>query len=468
MQYILIYIIHEYFSGTLFCVKHSFIQFTTEGSLSNMGLHYTRKRHHILPWWQKEVIWKHILFFSNSAILGNMLQQLYNTVDSIVVGNFLGSEALAAVGSSSSLIMLLISFSMGALPVPVSLSPSLSVHRIKRNPMSPYILHWQLHWSSALSWPLPVLFCLRRFFAGWAHQKKLCLNPSLICGFISQAWSSVFFIIWQVAFLNAVGNSKRALLYLAIASFTNIILDLLFIPVLKMGIAGAAIATDISQLLSAVLCMLYLMRVNESYKVVLRKIRIHKTVAIRIIQVGVPTAIQNTVISFANVLVQASVNSYGALAWRDLRHISRSTDLTFCPSWVSVWQLLLFPDRITEPAIWSVCGKACGSLLPWVLFTVSASAVSCYCLHIRWSVSFPKIRRLSNWCKSMLLSSAHFISCWPLCMDWQAPSAESENLFRQWSLSCSHSVFTAWSGSGWQYHIFQPLMVYTWYIRFPG
>ena len=81
-----------------------------------------------------------------------------------------------------------------------------------------------------------------------------------------------------------------------------------------MGIAGAAIATDISQVLSAVLCMLYLIRVDESYKVTLRKIRIYKEVAVRIIQVGVPTAIQNTVISFANVLVQSSVNSYGALA----------------------------------------------------------------------------------------------------------------------------------------------------------
>ena len=80
-------------------------------------------------------IWKHILFFSIPLILGNMLQQLYNTVDSIVVGNFLGSEALAAVGSSSSLIM----------PVPVLLSPSLSAHRTKKESMSPYILHWQLH-----------------------------------------------------------------------------------------------------------------------------------------------------------------------------------------------------------------------------------------------------------------------------------------------------------------------------------
>ena len=90
-------------------------------------------------------IWKHILLFSIPLILGNMLQQLYNTVDSIVVGNSLGSEALAAVGSSSSLISLLISFSMGAQPVPVSLSHSLSEHKIRRAFMNLYILLWQSH-----------------------------------------------------------------------------------------------------------------------------------------------------------------------------------------------------------------------------------------------------------------------------------------------------------------------------------
>lgn len=259
-------------------------------------------------------IWKHILFFSIPLILGNMLQQLYNTVDSIVVGNFLGSEALAAVGSSSSLIMLLISFSMGAAAgAGVIVSQFIGAQNKKG-------IHESVHTALAIALILGVVLTAAGLILSpqilrWMGTPEEVMPQSIT--YLRLYFAGVIFsILYNMAsgILNAVGNSKRALLYLAIASFTNIILDLLFIPVLKMGIAGAAIATDISQLLSAVLCMLYLMRVNESYKVVLRKIRIHKTVAIRIIQVGVPTAIQNTVISFANVLVQASVNSYGALA----------------------------------------------------------------------------------------------------------------------------------------------------------
>ena len=243
-----------------------------------------------------------------------MLQQLYNTVDSIVVGNFLGSEALAAVGSSSSLIMLLISFSMGAAAgAGVIVSQFIGAQNKKG-------IHESVHTALAIALILGVVLTAAGLILSpqilrWMGTPEEVMPQSITYLRLYFA-GLIFSILYNMAsgILNAVGNSKRALLYLAIASFTNIILDLLFIPVLKMGIAGAAIATDISKLLSAVLCMLYLMRVNESYKVVLRKIRIHKTVAIRIIQVGVPTAIQNTVISFANVLVQASVNSYGALA----------------------------------------------------------------------------------------------------------------------------------------------------------
>ena len=114
-----------------------------------------------------------------------MLQQLYNTVDSIVVGNFLGSEALAAVGSSSSLIMLLISFSMGAAAgAGVIVSQFIGAQNKKGIHES---VHTALAIALILGVVLPVSFCLRRFFAGWAHQKKSCLSPSLICGFILQA-----------------------------------------------------------------------------------------------------------------------------------------------------------------------------------------------------------------------------------------------------------------------------------------
>ncbi len=170
----------------------------------------------------------------------------------------------------------------------------------------------------------------------------------------------LFSVLYNMAsgILNAVGNSKRSLLYLAIASFTNIVLDLLFIPVLKMGIAGAAIATDISQVLSAVLCMLYLMRVDESYKVALRKIRIHKEVAVRIIQVGVPTAIQNTVISFANVLVQSSVNSYGALAMAGFAAYIKIDGFNILPVMSFSMAATTFAGRLLVPEILIVYEKA--------------------------------------------------------------------------------------------------------------
>lgn len=114
--------------------------------------------------------------------------------------------------------------------------------------------------------------------------------------------------------LNAAGNSRRSLIYLAWASVTNIVLDLVFIVIFRMGVAGAAIATDISQLVSCVLSLRFLMQTPDDCQVTLSKIRLHKKMAARIIRVGLPTGIQNMVISFSNVLVQASVNSYGAAA----------------------------------------------------------------------------------------------------------------------------------------------------------
>ena len=114
--------------------------------------------------------------------------------------------------------------------------------------------------------------------------------------------------------LNAAGNSQRSLLYLGIASGTNILLDLVLIAGLRMGVAGAAIATDISQLVSCVLALRFLMRVQDDYRVTAREIRVHGKMAVRIIKVGLPTGIQNMVISLSNILVQASVNGYGAAA----------------------------------------------------------------------------------------------------------------------------------------------------------
>ena len=126
----------------------------------------------------------------------------------------------------------------------------------------------------------------------------------------------LFSVVYNMAagILNAAGNSQRSLLYLGIASGTNILLDLVLIAGLKMGVAGAAIATDISQLVSCVLSLRFLMRVEDDYRVTAKEVRVHKKMAVRIIKVGLPTGIQNMVISLSNVLVQVSVNGYGAAA----------------------------------------------------------------------------------------------------------------------------------------------------------
>lgn len=114
--------------------------------------------------------------------------------------------------------------------------------------------------------------------------------------------------------MNSAGNSKRSLRYLAYASITNIVLDLVFVAWFKMGVTGAAVATDISQFVSSVFAVLYLMRVKEDYRLSLKKIRLDKSTARLIIKIGLPTGLQNMVISLSNVLVQSGINGFGATA----------------------------------------------------------------------------------------------------------------------------------------------------------
>lgn len=258
-------------------------------------------------------IWKTILLFSLPLIFGNLLQQTYNTIDSMIVGNYVGSNALAAVGSSTHLINLLISFSQGiAVGCGVLVSQSMGGSNQKN-------MRLAVHTSLALAVAFGLLISIMGYiFAPWLLEKMD--TPAEVMGesiaylrFFS--FGLVFNIIYnmEAGILNAVGNSKRSLLYLGIASFTNVILDFLLIKRFGMGVKGAAIATNISQALSALLALLFLIRVPDIYKVHLSRIKIHKDMTLNILKVGVPTAIQNTVISLSNVIMQSSVNVFGAL-----------------------------------------------------------------------------------------------------------------------------------------------------------
>lgn len=257
-------------------------------------------------------ILKKIIFFSVPLILGNLLQQLYNTADSIIVGNFVGSNALAAVGSSTSLINLLIAFSQGAaVGAGVVVSQYLGADDRKG-------IRDAVHTSMAIALILGIALTIGGVFLSrplllWMHTPQDVLADSV--AYLQIYFGGVVFnVLYNMAsgILNAVGNSKRSLLYLGSASITNIVLDLLLVRGFHMGVAGAAIATDISQLVSSVLAVGFLMRVPTSYRISLRQIRIQKKMASRIIRIGLPTGIQNMVISFSNVLVQSSVNRFGA------------------------------------------------------------------------------------------------------------------------------------------------------------
>ena len=259
-------------------------------------------------------IWKLLIIFSIPLILGNLLQQMYNTADSIIVGNFVGSNGLAAVGSGTALINLIIAFSQGAaVGAGVIVSQNLGARDKQKTKLA-------VHTAMCIAIILGVILSaigviFSRDLLIWMKTPKSVLKDSVLylqiyCGGL------ILNVIYNMAtgILNAAGNSKRPLIYLAIASVTNIILDLVFIKALKWGVKGAAIATDISQALSCVLAVGYLLRVNSDYKLIVKELKIHGNTAKQIIRVGLPTAIQNMVISFSNVLVQSSVNSYGATA----------------------------------------------------------------------------------------------------------------------------------------------------------
>ena len=254
------------------------------------------------------------LLFALPLIFGNLLQQMYNTADSIIVGNFVGSNALAAVGSSGSPIYLLIGFSQGlAVGAGVVVSQYLGAgdHKETRE---------AVHTALAIAVVMGLLLTVGGVACGRALLVAMNTPAEVLADAVT--YIRIYFggVLFSVVYnmtagiLNAAGNSRRSLVYLAWASVTNIVLDLVFIVGLRMGVAGAAIATDLSQLVSCVLSLRFLMKSEDACRVELSAIRLHRKMAGRIIRVGLPTGIQNMVISFSNVLVQASVNSYGAAA----------------------------------------------------------------------------------------------------------------------------------------------------------
>ena len=260
------------------------------------------------------VIWKQLLLFSFPLLIGNLFQQLYNTVDSIVVGNFIGSQALAAVGSSNSLINLIIGMFMGiATGAGVIISQYYGAADEKK-------LSWAVHTCIALSLIGGVLLSilgvvLSPFILKWMGTPEDVIDNSVIYFRIFFS-GSLFNLLYNMAagILRAVGDSKRPLYYLCVSSVINIVLDLVFVVTFSMGIAGVGYATIIAQAVSAALAIWALMGTKDIYRVELKKIAIDRRMMKRILAIGIPSGLQQSIISLSNVIVQANINAYGSAA----------------------------------------------------------------------------------------------------------------------------------------------------------
>ena len=260
------------------------------------------------------VIWKEILLFSIPLLLGNLFQQLYNAVDSVVVGNYIGAQALAAVGTSAPVINLLVSFFMGlAVGAGVIISRYFGARKKEE-------LHIAVHTSLALTFAAGLVMTLigvliSPYVLQWVGTPSDVMESSVLyLRIYFLGILSVMVYNMGSGILRAVGDSRNPLYFLIVSSVTNIILDMLFVIVFHMGIAGVGWATLIAQTISAVLTMLLLMRTKEEYQVKLKHIRFHKHMLYEIVRLGLPSGLQNAIVSFSNVIVQSNINAFGSLA----------------------------------------------------------------------------------------------------------------------------------------------------------
>lgn len=258
------------------------------------------------------VIWKQILLFFFPILIGTFFQQLYNTVDAVVVGRFAGKEALSCVsGSSAQILNFVVGFftglSAGATVIIAQFYGAKNRERLDQ----------ALHTAYAFAVTGGILFGAAGFaFAPFLLQKmntpQELMNDSLLYVRIYFA-GLIFVFVYNIgsAVLRAAGDAKRPLYYLIICCLVNIVLDLTFVLALHQGVRGVAVATLISQAISAVLVTRALMVATPGMKLVISRIHFQWELLGRILQIGIPSAIQSSMYSISNMIIQASLNRFG-------------------------------------------------------------------------------------------------------------------------------------------------------------
>ena len=260
------------------------------------------------------VIWKQLLLFLFPILLGSFFQQMYNTVDTVIVGRFVGTGALAAVGASGPILSLINGFFLGvSTGATVILSQYCGAG--DREGISK-ALHTGIALALALGLIIAVLgMGLAPKILRLIGTPESCLvDAVLYCRILFGG--SVFSMLYNMGsgILRAMGDSRKPMIFLIICCGVNIVGDLLLVWGFHMGVAGAAIATVASQAISAGLVLLVLLRQKEETRLELKKIRFHGRLLGSILQIGIPAGIQLMMFDFSNLIVQSSINSFGEAA----------------------------------------------------------------------------------------------------------------------------------------------------------
>ena len=276
-------------------------------------------------------VWRHIVRFAIPRFWGNLFQQLYNVVDSLIVGNFLGSDALAAVSSSGSLIFLLVGLFNGVF---TGASVVISRYYGARDEKSMRLaVHTTVAFGVASGVIITVVgVLLSPQMLRWMGTPESVL-PNSIRYFRTYFFGVIFVVLYNTAngIFQAVGDSRHPLYYLILSSIINVVLDLVFVAGLGMGVDGAAYATVISQATSAILGLRKLMHTTGSFRIFPRRVRFHLPLLRELLTMGIPSGIQNSIISIANVVVQSSINLYGATAMAGCGAYAKIGDFAFLP-----------------------------------------------------------------------------------------------------------------------------------------
>ena len=276
-------------------------------------------------------ITRHIISFALPLLIGNIFQQLYNTVDTWVVGKFVSNEAYAAVGTVGPIINMLIGFFMGlSSGAGVVISQYYGAKRFAE-------VEKTVHTAIAMTLILGIAFTGLGLFMT-PYMLTLMKTPENVLP-ESTAYLTIYFsgilglMLYNIGagILRAVGDSKRPFYYLVVCAVMNTVLDLVFVIQFKMGVRGVALATILSQATSAILVMITLLRTDECIRLRLKKLRLHWEMLKKIFRVGIPAAIQMAITAFSNIFVQSYINFFGDNCMSGWTTYAKVDQLLFLP-----------------------------------------------------------------------------------------------------------------------------------------